>query len=86
MLYVEVTNNLRHWVAQHKKKLIPGYTAQYNLFRLVYFEEYGDIREAISREKQIKGWLRAKKVSLIEKENLQWNDLAAEYRPLQNKK
>ncbi len=57
----EVTSNLKHRVAQHKKKLIDGYTAQYNLFKLVHFEEFGDIRAAIAREKQIKGWLRAKK-------------------------
>ena len=75
----EVTSNLKHRVAQHKKKLIDGYTAQYNLFKLVHFEEFGDIRAAIAREKQIKGWLRAKKVALINKENSRWKDLAAEW-------
>ncbi|MBS1840889.1 MAG: GIY-YIG nuclease family protein [Acidobacteria bacterium] len=79
MLYVGVTNNLQYRVAQHKKKLIPGYTAQYNLFKLVYFEEYCDIREAITREKQIKGWLRSRKVTLVEKTNHGWNDLAADW-------
>jgi len=69
MIYVGVTSNLKHRVAQHKKKLIEGYTAQYNLFKLVYFEEFSDMREAIAREKQIKGWLRTKKVALIAKGN-----------------
>jgi len=69
MIYVGVTSNLKHRVAQHKKKLIQGYTAQYNLFKLVYFEEFSDMREAIAREKQIKGWLRTKKVALIAKGN-----------------
>ena len=79
MIYVGVTSNLKHRVAQHKKKLIQGYTAQYNLFKLVYFEEFGDMRAAITREKQIKGWLRAKKVALITKGNPKWDDLAAEW-------
>ena len=79
MIYVGVTSNLQRRVAQHKKKLIDGYSAQYNLFKLVHFEEFRDIREAIAREKQIKGWLRAKKVALINKENPRWKDLAAEW-------
>jgi len=88
MIYVGVTGNLKHRVAQHKKKLIEGYTAQYNLFKLVYIEEFGDIREAIAREKQIKGWLRAKKVALVAKGNPKWDDLAAQWYqpPAANKK
>lgn len=54
MLYVGMTANLMHRVAQHKKKLIPGFTAQYNLFKLVYFEEFRDVREAIARESKLK--------------------------------
>ena len=76
MLYVGVTNDLHKRVFQHKSKLIPGFTQKYNLYKLVYFEQFGDIRAAIAREKQIKGWLRAKKVALIIAENPQWNDLA----------
>jgi putative endonuclease len=76
MLYVGVTNDLGKSVVQHKSKLIPGYTQKYNLFKLVYFESFGDIRDAIRREKQIKGWLRFKKVALIESVNSQWGDLA----------
>ena len=79
MLYVGVTNNLEFRVFQHKSKTIEGYTQKYNLFRLVYFEQFGDIRDAISREKQIKGWLRAKKVALIESVNPAWNDLSADW-------
>jgi len=65
MLYVGVTNGLHKRVFQHKSKLIPGFTQKYNLYKLVYFEEFGDIRAAIAREKQIKGWPRSKKVALI---------------------
>ena len=60
-LYTGVTNSLDRRVAEHKLKLIPGFTSLYNIDRLVYFEHHGDIRVAIRREKQIKGWTRAKK-------------------------
>jgi len=79
MLYVGVTNDLEKRVLQNKSRLIPGYTQKYNLFKLVYLESFGDIRDAIRREKQIKGWLRARKVALIESVNLSWNDLAEEH-------
>jgi len=79
MLYVGVTNDLEKRVFQHKSKLISGYTQKYNLFKLVYFESFGDIREAIHREKQIKGWIRSKKVAIIESVNPQWRDLAEEH-------
>ena len=75
-LYTGVTNNLERRVVEHKCKLIPGITSQYNLTRLVYFEVFGDIRAAIQREKQIKGWLRAKKVALIIAGNPAWRDLS----------
>ena len=76
MLYVGVTNDLHKRVFRHKSKIISGFTKKYNLYKLVYFEMFGDIRSAIAREKQIKGWLRAKKVALIIAGNPQWNDLA----------
>ncbi len=79
MLYVGVTNDLENRVLQHKSKLVPGYTQKYNLFKLVYFESFGDIRDAIRREKQIKGWLRCKKVALIKSVNPQWRDLAEDH-------
>ncbi|MBI2181217.1 MAG: GIY-YIG nuclease family protein [Deltaproteobacteria bacterium] len=76
-LYTGVTNNLERRVYEHKQKLIPGFTSKYNISRLVYFEATEDIRAAIEREKQIKGWLRSKKVALIESVNPTWADLSA---------
>jgi len=61
-LYTGVTNDLTKRVFEHKNKLLPGFTAKYNITRLVYFEETNDVQTAIAREKQIKGWLRKKKV------------------------
>ena len=79
-LYTGVTNNLERRVSEHQRKLIPGFTSQYNITRLVYFEDFGDIRAAISREKQIKGWLRRKKIALIESVNRDWKDLSDEWK------
>jgi putative endonuclease len=78
-LYTGVTNNLERRVYEHKHKLIPGFTTKYNLSRLVYFEATEDIRSAIEREKQIKGWLRRKKLSLIESVNPNWEDLSSRF-------
>jgi putative endonuclease len=77
MLYIGVTNDVERRVYEHKQKLVAGFSAKYNLHRLVYLEAFGHIRDAIAREKQIKGWLRAKKVALIEAQNPKWQDLAA---------
>ena len=74
-LYTGVTNNLERRVWEHQNKLVEGFTKRYNITRLVYWEEYADIRDAISREKQIKGWLRRKKIALIETTNPSWADL-----------
>jgi len=79
-LYVGVTNNLQRRLSEHKQKLIPGFTRNYNLNRLVYYESTRSIRSAIIREKQIKGWLRCKKVALIESANPEWKDLSAEWK------
>jgi putative endonuclease len=76
VLYIGVTNNIVARVTQHKDKMLPGFTQRYNVDRLVYMETYQDIREAIAREKQIKGWLRAKKIELIESINPAWLDLS----------
>jgi putative endonuclease len=65
-------------VMEHKQRRLPGFTARYRVTALVYFEAFGDIRIAIAREKQIKGWLRARKIALIESCNPHWRDLAAE--------
>jgi putative endonuclease len=79
MLYTGVTNDLEYRVLQHKTKMVDGFTKKYNIHRLVYFEAFGNIKDAITREKQIKGWLRVKKVALIESVNPNWNDLAADW-------
>ncbi len=78
-LYVGVTNDLLHRVSQHKRKQVEGFTRRYNLTILVYFEAGNDIAGAITREKEIKGWRRSKKVTLIETMNPQWKDLSAEW-------
>ena len=78
-LYTGVTNNLERRVYEHKHKLTPGFTSRYKITRLVYFESGPDIDSAIQREKQIKGWLRKKKIDLIESENPNWKDLAKDW-------
>ena len=76
-LYTGVTNSLERRIWQHKTKALPGFSAQYGLGRLVYLESFRDIHNAIAREKQIKAGSRAKKLALIEKDNLAWADLSA---------
>jgi len=73
-LYTGVTNDLERRVYEHKQKLVPGFTSRYNITMLVYFEMTTDAKAAISREKQIKGWLRSKKIDLIESVNPDWKD------------
>ncbi len=75
-LYTGVTNDLERRVYEHKSKLVPGFTSRYNINRLAYFEETNDVEEAITREKQIKGWLRKKKIELIESINPDWEDMS----------
>ncbi len=75
-LYVGVTSDLAGRTYQHKHKLLPGFTSHYNIDRLVYFEVLDDARSAITREKQLKKWSRAKKVALIESVNATWADLS----------
>lgn len=76
-LYTGVTNNLERRVLEHKRKLIPGFTSKYNISFLAYFEVCQDIRAAIAREKQIKGWIRTKKLILVESKNPKWRDLSS---------
>jgi putative endonuclease len=73
-LYIGITNDLERRVYEHKKKLVPGFTAKYNIDRLVYFDTVEDVHAAITREKQIKGWRRHRKITLIESVNPGWND------------
>jgi len=77
-LYVGVTNNLMRRVNEHKKHLTEGFTKKYHVTRLVYYEETNDVNAAIAREKEIKGWLRRKKIALIKSVNPTWKDLAKE--------
>ena len=75
VLYTGVTNNLLRRVYEHKEGLIKGFTSRYNVNKLVYYEEGGDAYGAITREKQIKGYNRAKKINLINSKNPTWRDL-----------
>jgi putative endonuclease len=75
-LYVGVTNNIRRRIEEHRCGLTKGFTARYNIKKLVYYEEHDAPRDSIVREKQIKGWLRKKKIALIESLNPEWKDLA----------
>jgi putative endonuclease len=75
-LYIGVTNDLLRRVFEHQKHLVLGFTAQYRIHRLVYFEETDYVHAALAREKEIKGWRREKKVVLIEGSNPTWEDLS----------
>ena len=75
-LYTGVTNDLIRRVYEHKNKLIKGFTSKYNIQFLVYYETTSSVDSAIKREKQIKGWLRAKKIALIDSVNPEWKDLS----------
>ena len=76
VLYTGVTNDLQRRVWEHKTKQVKSFTNKYNCTRLVYFEEFDRIEGAIAREKQIKGWLRMKRIALIESRNGTWRDLS----------
>jgi len=78
-VYIGVTNNLHRRVFQHKTHEFEGFTDDYNAIRLVYWEKFGSIGNAIAREKQLKRWRREKKLWLIAKMNPQWRDLAADW-------
>ncbi len=76
VLYIGVTNDLSRRVYEHKSGLIDGFTKQYNVHKLVWFEDCHDVKMAIAREKQLKGWIRSKKEELIQKMNPEWKDLS----------
>jgi len=76
VIYIGVTSNLIKRVYQHKAKILKGFTSKYNCDKLVYFEEFKDINQAITREKQLKSGNRKRKEELIKKENSNWNDLS----------
>ena len=79
VLYIGVTNDLARRVKEHKQGLTPCFTRRYRVTRLVYFEQFVYIRNAIAREKQIKGWVRARKIELIEARNPTWADLSPSF-------
>jgi putative endonuclease len=79
VLYTGVTNDLERRVYEHKEKLVEGFTKKYNVNKLVFYEICADIEGAIACEKQIKGWLRRKKVALIESVNPEWKDLSSDW-------
>lgn len=83
-LYIGVTNDLERRISEHRLQEVKGFTAQYNLRHLLYYENYPDPGAAIAREKQLKGWRREKKVGLIEKTNPRWMDLSEDW--FQNRK
>lgn len=84
-LYIGVTDDLERRVSEHKTGLIPGFTKKYNCDKLVYYEVFSDIKQAIDREKQLKGWKRARKDELIDKENKYREDLYGHLRILRPK-
>ena len=76
VMYIGVTNNLERRLYEHKQELVEGFTKRYHVHKLVYYEQTSDIRSAIQREKELKGWLRAKKNALVETMNPTWRDLS----------
>ncbi len=78
-LYTGVTSNLLQRIHEHRESVIPGFTSEYGVRRLVWFEQHSTMEHAITREKRIKKWLRVWKLELIERENLGWRDLAEDF-------
>ncbi len=78
-LYIGMTNNLRRRMWQHRNGVFEGFTSKYKVDRLLYWESYDDVRNAINREKQLKRWVRRKKIELIERINPSWKDLSREW-------
>ena len=76
VMYIGVTNDLRRRLYEHKSENIEGFTRKYNVNKLVYFEEYFDVNDAIDREKQLKRWVREKKNLLVETQNPNWEDFS----------
>jgi putative endonuclease len=79
VLYVGVTNDLHRTMSQHRSKVVPGFTREHGVIRLVYFEEYASITEAHGRERSLKRWRRAWKLKLIDDFTPEWRDLAEDH-------
>jgi putative endonuclease len=78
-LYIGVTNSIFRRALEHKRGEIEGFASKYRCDRLVYYESFEDVHKAIGREKQLKGWSRAKKIALIESKNPRWEDFAEKW-------
>ena len=76
VMYIGITNNLERRIQEHKQKHVAGFTARYNVNKLVYYEETNDVHVAIAREKEIKKWRREKKNNLVMTKNPEWQDLS----------
>jgi putative endonuclease len=79
VLYTGITDNIRRRTWEHKNDINPGFTRDYKVHRLVYYETFQYVNNAIAREKSIKGWLRRKKIALIAAENPTWEDLSEDW-------
>ena len=79
IMYIGVTNDLKRRLLEHMDEKIDGFTKIYHVHKLVYFEEYSHINDAIAREKQLKGWIRVKKNTLVETRNPNWDDWGEEF-------
>ena len=86
VLYIGITSNLELRVQQHKQNQHDGFTKECRCHHLVWFERYATAASAIAREKQLKGWRRAKKLALIEQQNLEWQDLSQDWRQILGRK
>jgi putative endonuclease len=78
-LYIGVTNDIERRVSEHRAGIFGSFTGRYNVNRLVYYGDYDDVTDAIYREKQLKGWVRSKKIELIESLNPEWDDLSEDW-------
>ena len=76
MLYIGVTNDLQRRLYEHKNKMLDGFSKRYNIDKLVHYEEFRNVEDAIAREKQLKGWTRLKKDNLITANNPDWRELS----------
>ena len=79
VMYIGVTNDLVRRLYEHKQELVDGFTKRYHVHKLVYYEQTTDVRSAIEREKQVKGWIRARKNELVETINPDWRDLSEDW-------
>ncbi len=79
-LYIGVTNDLERRMFEHKNKLVSGFTAKYNVNKLMHFEDFQYVNDALKRKKQLKNWNRQWKIDLIEKENKEWKDLSIDWK------